>query len=100
MTEKQPKQNTGEMAGCLWMAAIFICFVVGLHLLLNVPRGYCKCDHCGAAFQMRGGLPGQFENSECRYCNEGQIIRCSKEESGWDDSRMAEWRGKMIKPQP
>jgi len=57
-------------------------------------QGYAKCEKCNTAYQLRWGLPMQFDikRSRCRNCG-GKLYRCSKAESGWRDDRPLNYTG-------
>lgn len=69
------------------LTAIAILFVAGCGIG-NGMNGYAKCSSCGTAYRLDWGLPGQHNLSVCGSCgSKGTVYRCSKAESGWDDSR-------------
>ena len=81
---------------CIGLAAIAILVVVVRHH--RDYQGYARCQDCGTAFQLRWGwpglwgLPGQHRLDPCRFCGDGSLRKCTKEEAGWDDTiPMGQW---------
>jgi len=76
------------------MRALTRCMVLAFVVLATTLVGcksYYRCRECGSAYMHRAGFPGQFNLQDCRGCGaENSLCPCSKEESGWSDSRYAE----------
>jgi len=75
------------ITGILLSVVIIGIILLSAPILLEDYQGYAKCPSCHAAYKLQYGLPGQHNLSKCRNCGSGPLVRCSKEESGWDDNR-------------